>query len=220
MKIEDLAGTKAHQRYRLMDGTIVPGVTTIVGILNKPALVTWANKLGLEGIDVNKYVDKTAVIGTLAHYLVQCYLSNSKPSLDEYPPDVIDRAENSLIKFWEWEKNHAIEPLKLEEQLVSEKHKYGGTIDCLCRLNGKLTLIDFKTGKAIFDEMIIQVSAYRQLLIESGFKVEQVHILRIGRDQREGFEDRLISNGFLDIQWEIFKHLLEIYYLRSVKNVC
>ena len=41
---------RAHQRYKIEDGTIVPGVTTVVGILNKPALVPWANKLGLEGI--------------------------------------------------------------------------------------------------------------------------------------------------------------------------
>jgi len=62
---------KAHQRYRTSDGTIVPGVTTVIGILNKPALVKWANDLGLRGIDSASYVDETARIGTLAHEMVQ-----------------------------------------------------------------------------------------------------------------------------------------------------
>ena len=43
--------SKAHQRYKLADGTQVPGVTTITGQLNKPALIIWANRLGLQGID-------------------------------------------------------------------------------------------------------------------------------------------------------------------------
>ena len=46
--------TAAHIRYKTTDGTIVPGVTTILGILNKPALVRWANQLGLRGIDWEK----------------------------------------------------------------------------------------------------------------------------------------------------------------------
>ena len=47
---------KAHTRYELKDGTYVPGTTTITGLENKPFLVPWANRLGLEGIAVgNKY---------------------------------------------------------------------------------------------------------------------------------------------------------------------
>lgn len=52
--------TKAHTRYYLSDGTLVPGATTVTGLLNKPALVKWANNLGLQGIDSSKYVDKAA----------------------------------------------------------------------------------------------------------------------------------------------------------------
>ena len=37
--------TKTHTRYYLQDGTLVPGSTTVTGLLNKPALVKWANNL-------------------------------------------------------------------------------------------------------------------------------------------------------------------------------
>lgn len=83
MIIEKLSGTKAHQRYYLEDGTLAVGVTTVVGILSKPALVKWANKLGLEGTDVTKYVDKTAEIGICAHYLVQCQPAESELHYDK-----------------------------------------------------------------------------------------------------------------------------------------
>ena len=65
---------KAHTIYKLANGKRVPGVTTVLGIINKPALVKWANNLGLQGIDSTTYVDGTAKIGTLAHEMIQEYL--------------------------------------------------------------------------------------------------------------------------------------------------
>jgi hypothetical protein len=43
--------SKAHTIYKTAEGVRVPGATTITGLLNKPYLVPWANKLGLEGIE-------------------------------------------------------------------------------------------------------------------------------------------------------------------------
>ena len=210
-----IKGTTAHQRYRTSDGTIVPGVTTVTGLLNKPALVRWANQLGLQGIDSTKYVDKTAEIGTLAHAMVEEYLGGRPVDYTSYSADVRDQAENSLLSFFEWEKTHPLKAVLLEEQLVSDKHRYGGTIDCYADLDGKRWLIDFKTGKGIYGEYGIQVAAYRELLREQGYIVDGVRILRIGRDETEGFEDRLLGAAYLNDCFRIFKHLLKVYYLRK-----
>ena len=212
--INRLTSVRAHQRYKMEDGTIVPGVTTVVGILNKPALVPWANKLGLEGIDVSKYVDKTAVIGTCAHYLVQCHLSGEEPDLSDYSAQEISLAENALLKYWEWEKQFKITPILLETQLVSEKKRFGGTVDCYADLNGSRWLIDFKTGKALYDEHFIQLSAYKKLLEDNGYLVDGTAILRIGRDESEGFEYRVLAKKDLNRYWKIFDHCLQIYKLR------
>ncbi len=206
--------SKVHTVYKLADGSRVPGTTTILGILNKPALVIWANKLGLQGIDSSKYTDAAARIGTLAHYLVQSDLQHTQPILDEYSHDEIDQAENSLISFYNWQKQHKIEPIFCEKLLVSEIYKYGGTIDCYAFIDGKLGLIDYKTGKAIYSEMIIQLAAYRQLLIENGNKVKNVRIIRIGRTEDEGFEEKVISA--LDNHFELFKHCIEVYRLQKL----
>ncbi|MGE5631352.1 MAG: PD-(D/E)XK nuclease family protein [Caulobacteraceae bacterium] len=205
--------SKVHTQYKLPDGTRLPGVTTILGVLNKPALVSWANKLGLEGIDSSKYVDESARIGTLAHYLVQCDLTGEKPDLSTYGAFEIDKAENSLLSYYEWKKNKQIETIENELPLVSEKYRYGGTIDCLCTMNGETWLLDFKTGKAIYPEMLTQLSAYMQLLNENGYEVKKARILRIGRDETEGFEERVITQ--FEQHWELFQHCLAIYRLQK-----
>jgi len=211
---------KAHTRYRLENGTIVPGTTTITGILDKPALVRWANNLGLQGIDSNKYRDAAANVGTLAHEMAACDLLGMKPDLSEYSPADVDRAENALIKFYEYRDEHHLEPILVEGKLVSERYRYGGQVDYYGKRDGVLTLIDFKTGKpsprtgtGIYPEMMLQVTAYRQLLLENDYPVERVFILRIGRDETEGFEEREVDR--LDVRWEMFKHCLAIYYLQK-----
>jgi len=206
--------SKAHIQYKLADGTPVPGVTTVLGVLNKPYLVKWANNLGLQGIDSNKYTDAAAKIGTLAHYMVQCHLTGETPNFDDYSKSEIDQAENALISFFNWEKQHDIKPIFNEKALVSLNYIFGGTVDCYAMIDGKLGLIDFKTGKAIYPEMIIQLAAYKQLLRENGYEVDNVRIIRIGRTEDEGFDEKTVTN--LDTQWELFTHLLEVYRLKKI----
>ena len=205
--------SKAHTIYTLKDGTTIPGVTTILSILNKPALVSWANKLGLQGIDSTKYVDEKAAIGTLAHEMIADYLRGKETDTSEYSKVQIDQAENAVLAFFEWEKTHHIEPIMVEKSLVSEQYQFGGTIDCLGKINGNLHLLDFKTSRGIFPEMLVQLAAYRQLLIEAEYPVDKVTILRIGRSPDEGFEERLVNE--LDKRWLIFQHCLEIYRLQK-----
>lgn len=211
---EKIKSAKAHTRYRNKDGKIVPGATTILGVLNKPALVKWANNLGLQGIDSTKYVDVMAKIGTLAHYMVESYLKSIEPDTSSFSKDEIDKAENAVLSFFEWERHNQLEPFLLEKQLVSEQYQFGGTVDCYCKLNGKYTLLDFKTSNAIYAEHIIQLSAYKQLLRENGYKVDEVRILRIGRTEDEGFEERKETN--LSNHWTLFEHLLEVYRLQKI----
>ena len=50
--------TAAHQKYHILDGTEVPGVTTIIGKQlgwNKGALTGWARKMGAQGLDADLF---------------------------------------------------------------------------------------------------------------------------------------------------------------------
>lgn len=205
--------SKAHTRYKTSDGTIVPGATTITGIRDKSGvLVPWANKLGLEGIDSRTYVDESAKVGTLAHAMIQAHLQKTKVDTRDFTAAQIDLAENAILSFLNWEKQHVIEPIFLEEKFVSDSMRYGGTVDCYCKLDGKPVLLDFKTGKSIYPEYFMQVSAYAELLREAGNPVEEVRILRVGRDESEGFEERAIDLAGVDMAFDMFTNLLDFYY--------
>lgn len=205
--------SKAHIVYKTPDGARVPGATTITGLLNKPHLVKWANNLGLEGIDSSKYTDEAAAVGTLAHEMVQAHLQGFEVDTSMYSPIQVDLASNAVLSFLEWQSRHKIEPIICETPMVSAKLRYGGTVDCYCMLDGVPTLLDFKTGKAIYDEYFVQVSAYKELLLEAGHPVERVQILRIGRDETEGFEERAITDTTK--YFNIFANLLDIYYIKK-----
>jgi hypothetical protein len=218
MQVEKVAAKKArtHTRYKLKDGTLVPGVTTCLGIMAKPALIKWANNLGLQGIDSTKYVDALAEIGTVAHEMVLCHHKKVDFDPTGHAPDIIDKAENALISYYNWEKNHDVEPILTEAALVSEVYGFGGTIDLVCKLDGELTLVDYKTSKGIFPEHIYQIAAYETLLKEHGYHIDGRRVLRIGRDESEGFDEKTI--GDTDKEWEIFQCCLRLYQLGVTKR--
>ncbi len=210
--------TKIHTVYKNLKGERLPSVTTVLGVLNKPALMDWAWKCGCDGLDYKAVRDTAGGIGTLAHYLILCHLKHETPDTSEYSAQDIDKAETCLIKFWEWDKQYNICPILVETPLVSEPFGFGGTIDCLCQITQgpsiyKNMLLDFKTGKGIYPEMFYQLAAYSHLLAEHNMHHEGAMILRIGRDENEGFEVREMGN--LDRHFEVFKHCLGIYQLQK-----
>lgn len=210
---KDTGKAKLHTIYKTKDGEKVPGVTTILGILNKPALIHWAWDLGTKGIDYRKYRDDKADIGTLAHSMVIAHLKKEQVDTSDYSANQINLAETCFLKYLEWEGQHKIEPILTEQPLISEKYKYGGTLDCYCNLDGILTLLDFKTGKAIYGEFFYQLGGYKELLIENKYKTKRYIILRLGRDETEGFEVKERLN--LKIETKIFLKLTETYYLQN-----
>lgn len=205
---------KAHTQYVNNNGDKIVGVTTVLNsVLAKPYLVVWANKLGLQGIDSTRFTDKMAQIGTIAHLLVMHHLKGTTPDLSEYSQADINTAQNCMKSFYEWEKIHKLEPIILETPLSSDIYNYGGTADFIGKVDGQLEIIDFKTGGGLYPEYSVQLSAYRQLAKERGYEVNRARLLRIGRDDNEGFEERLITR--FDLEFDLFKHCLAIYNLKK-----
>jgi hypothetical protein len=181
--------SKAHKRYKISDGTPVPGVSGVTNVFNKPALPYWANNIGLQGIKIRDYVDELADVGICAHYMIECFYRGTEPILGQYSQDQIDLAKVCFAKFLKWQNENNFKPIEMELELVSEKYKYGGRIDLYGELHNKLTLLDIKTSKAIYPEHYTQVGGgYKRLLTENNMPVESVRILRVGRKESEGFE--------------------------------
>ncbi len=206
---------RAHQRYYAADGTQLPGVTTILGVLNKPALVPWANRMGLQGIDTSKYVDEAASVGTLAHALIAESLGGAKVPHGDFTADQMARAQHGVKAFEMWKSSLDFKVQLVETPLVSETYRYGGTIDCLASINGVLELIDIKTSSGIWPEHIYQVGAYWRLVDEQGPKILGARILRIGRTEGEGMEEHRLSGVQILNGWRVFQHALAIYQLKK-----
>lgn len=208
--------TKAHESYKLANGEKVVGVTTVTNILAKPALIKWANNLGLQGIDSSRYVDDKADIGTLAHNMVMCYLSGAKVDTADYSANQIEQAEWACNSFFAWIKGHNIKLLESEKPLVSEVHKFGGKFDIYALLDDKRELIDLKTGSGIYDEHYTQVAGgYGLLMTENGYEMERVRILNIPRTNNENWCEVVVSDEQVDVHQELFLALLKVYNLKK-----
>jgi hypothetical protein len=212
--------TKAHIIYKLADDSRVPGCTTICGILDKPALLEWANRIGLQGIEMRRYVDDKADIGTLAHDMIVCHLKEETCDTSDYSKNQIEQAENAMLSFLEWEKGHEIKLCFAEKPFVSETYRYGGMIDVYAVVDGVEELIDFKTGSGIYPEHILQVGGgYRLLLEDNGACPDRIRILNIPRTNNENWGEVVVGKKQMELNGELFLTCLKAYNLRKmIKN--
>ena len=211
-------GTKAHQRYKTKTGIIVPGVTTILNLLNKPALVYWAWNLGMQGEDYRKITTKAADIGTIAHYLVECHLKNKTPDLQDYSPRTVEQAQCAYQNFEHWWAGQQYKVVGVEIQLVSDEHLYGGTIDCIAqRPDGKYDLLDVKTSKGVYDEMKYQLAAYWHMWEENNPDKPLRNTCIIHLNKLTG-DLNFHNMGNIEVEWEIFQHLRSIYHLQKMRD--
>jgi hypothetical protein len=209
-------GSRAHIRYRLKDNTIVPGVTTFIGQLDKPAMTEKANQLGLQGIVSRTYWKSLANIGSLVHLMILADLSGGDPEActTEAERPIIDLAENSFLSYLNWKKGKRLTPILLEKPIVSEVFKFGGTLDYYGGVDDELTLADFKTGAGIYYESWYQLASLAVLLAEAGYKAPQKFtVINIPRAETDAFDVK--SRGGLSVEWQIAKRLLEIYHLKK-----
>jgi hypothetical protein len=135
-----------HITYRNKNGEKIPGCTTVLSILSKPALVPWAYNRGKAGLELYESRDKAANIGTIVHFRILAYYKGYEVDNSNIAPDVWKLSENSMQSFYEWARPRNVKPILIEEPCVSEKYQYGGTFDILGEMDGELTLLDFKVG--------------------------------------------------------------------------
>ena len=198
--------------YKNKEGVRLPSVTTITGILSKRALLVWANNIGLQGIIMKDYVDNLADIGTLAHHMVSSRIKKAEPVFDKYSSEQIELAKQCYLKYVVWESRNNVEYIDSELSLISEKHGFGGTLDIPMVLNGKKTLVDLKTGKAVYDDYFLQVAGgYLLLSDENSLGIESSAILRIGRTEDEGIEAEFKPIENQDLWQKLFLQCLDVY---------
>ncbi|MBU2060469.1 MAG: hypothetical protein KKH44_01300 [Bacteroidetes bacterium] len=102
--------------------------------------------------------------GTAVHDIIEQHIkskiakSKKKVNLRGFS-DIEKGCYNAFLK---WETDNKVEYIESEKVVHHDSLCYAGTLDILCKLNGKLTYIDIKTSKAFYnDSMGMQLAAYK-----------------------------------------------------------
>jgi len=111
---------------------------------------------------------KAGEIGTQVHRLIEWRLRRDLGQVIGPEPKVVDDAQWAFMAWEDWATSVALKPLFIEQTVFSLTHGYAGTMDLLAEVNGEPTLVDFKTGKAVYAEAHLQNVAYQVALSEMG----------------------------------------------------
>ena len=90
------------------------------------------------------------------------------------------------LEAWKnFRKDYKIGEFSCIEKLVySAKWGYAGTLDRICEISGKLTLLDIKSGEYIDPSMEIQLAAYQIAFEElTGLRIKQRWIIQLSDNQ-------------------------------------
>ena len=180
--------------YYEIDGRFLPSVTTVLKIIDKPALMNWAAKQAAKAVlmDPVKYdtpekaaaaiysiSDTATTRGSTVHKLAELYA-------DFYVQGKGDEctSENPYFKgikaFFDTMRPEIIHK---EVRLVNMEQGYAGPADLIAKVGPKTFVIDYKTGKAVYPEARLQVEAYRQatmLILQDGTRISRYPMAESG----------------------------------------
>jgi hypothetical protein len=212
-------------RYFNAAGKRLCGVTTINGNLgwNRDALMFWAHKQGQAGVDLYDTQKDAMSVGTLAHLAMEADIKGEEFDLDAL--DLVQDQRRLVARSIEaWNRWREVSRLKLmhsECSMVSEKYQYGGTLDAIAEINGRLGVLDLKTAKGVYEDYLVQIRAYGQLWTEThpDQPIEEYHIIRVGKDNGS-FHHHMWPAEELESCWKVFEHALQLHQLkRAVKGL-
>ena len=179
--IRDQRGLKFYpssHRYKL-DGAWVPGVTTILGVLDKPAIPKWAAKSvaqyvathreGVEHlwsmgeravVDALKGIpweqrDQAGVRGTDVHDFAERILNGEEVDV---PDHYVGHVESCVAFMEDWN----IKPVLVEQTVGDRRHLYAGKLDLIADSDhAPRAIFDWKTAASgIYKETAFQLVAY------------------------------------------------------------
>lgn len=203
---DDFQFDDAKHLYTL-DGKPLMGVTSVLGVIAKPALVPWAAKMVVEYIKNNGLFNDTeetyevtikqleeaknahrakkedaAEKGTDLHALAEGYIRLCIQENDGKPMEV---CPEGIERLRDWAMKNDVTFIASEKKLYSKTWWIAGTCDIVFEKDGKTFVGDIKTYAKIWDRVpFFQAAGYASMLEEMG-EVKQISgycILRLSKD--------------------------------------
>lgn len=133
-----------------------------------------------------------------------------------YPAMPINADLRRVIEdFITWYESQNIEPISPEQVFCSPTHMLAGTADLVCKVDGKLTIMDWKTGSGIYPEMFMQMAAYALMWEEEhpDQPIERLHV--VNASLKNMFQDQYRE----DVQTFKDAYLKALALYKSVKQI-
>lgn len=184
--------------YKL-NGIEIPSVTTIMKPLSNAEY---------NGISENT-LRKAAEKGTAVHNAAEMW---AKFKIEDIEPEY----RGYFDAFLEWWNINDPKVVGSEVRLYHKIMRYAGTADLIAWIDGKLTLIDYKTtSKLIEMNCGVQLEAYAKALASHGINIQQKMILHLKRDGKFAEMKFQASDPR---RWTVFGALKTVYdYIESSK---
>lgn len=164
----------------------VPSVTWICD--HYPKGVAFYKWLASKGWDESQAIKNAAGDkGSKVHYAIRDLIEGRAVAIDaKYKNNSTGEEEelsfeeyDCLMAFSLWHKEAKPEFLDCEFAVWGDG--YAGSVDLLCKIDGQLFLIDFKTSQYVWPSMELQVSAYKHALeYQGGAAGAKLAILQVG----------------------------------------
>lgn len=204
-----LAPTLSEHWYHVSDGKkdlgYFPSATTILNAYPQGAHLTkWIAENGWN--ESQRILKEAGLRGTKVHDAVEALLNGSILQQMHYSLDEWHR----ICAFKDWHSQVDLKVLALEVAVFSKKHGYAGRFDCLGILDGKLTVIDWKTSGSMYPHFPLQFACYAQAIEENtDLKIEQTMGLQLGTKSKDGFKEEVHVDWKKD--FEMFKTVQKIW---------
>ena len=173
--------TLTRRGYEL-GGRILPRVSTILNTIAKPGLEAWKRRVGDE--EAARISEQAKVLGTAIHAACEQINRGGRerlPMETDFAPEVVPFA----LAYYGWFLEYVAEVVACERPVASARMGYGGTLDLLARLHdGRLCLIDLKSGKSVDGLARLQLAAYALALEEmDGTRVDGRLVVHLPSDR-------------------------------------
>jgi len=161
----------------------------LIDLLNKPALIKWANKQGLKGIDVGIFKESARQRGTSRHKIIE-----------DFAAGVLCEDEvmnNKMTNFFSDKKI-------IDTEVSFETEYFTGRYDVKLVWHDLTFICDYKSSHRVYFENKLQLAAYRMAFPSDGLAV--IH-----------FPDLLMNPIEIDFQMysDFLIKLSELYELKQ-----
>ena len=184
----ELAPTLSGHWYQVFrdnkDLGYFPSSTTILNAYPQSAHLTrWIAEHGME--EAERIRDDAGISGTAVHTAIENLIAGQ----------TLLRVGYSLKEWWKistfvsWWQEYKPEVLATEVALFSKKYKFAGRVDCIAKINGKITVVDWKTSGSLHEHFPLQFASYAQAVEENtDLKVEQTAVVQMGSKSKAGYK--------------------------------